>query len=66
MESFKSRLDDEQAQLEEKLKKLDVFLMSDKANGINEIQLSLLRIQKTAMTTYLSILNERIKLLSYC
>ena len=61
MESFKIRLLDEQAQLEEKLNKLDDFLMSDKIDNINDIQKALLKVQATAMNTYLQCLQERIE-----
>lgn len=61
MSDFKTRLTDEQAQLEEKLDKLDDFLMSDKVKGIDDVQKALLHVQATAMNTYLQCLEERIK-----
>jgi hypothetical protein len=61
MSDFKTRLVDEQAQLEEKLDKLDDFLMSDKVKGIDDVQKALLHVQATAMNTYLQCLKERIE-----
>jgi hypothetical protein len=61
MSDFKTRLVDEQAQLEEKLDKLDDFLLSDKVNGIDDVQKALLHVQATAMNTYLQCLKERIE-----
>jgi len=61
MSDFKTRLVDEQAQLEEKLDKLDAFLLSDKVNEIDDVQSALLHVQATAMNTYLQCLKERIE-----
>lgn len=63
MEGFKSRLIDEQAQLQGRVERLEAFLQKDKANEIDSMQKTLLGIQLRAMTTYLTILNERIRLL---
>ena len=61
MSDFKTRLVDEQAQLEEKLNKLDDFLMSEKVKEIDDVQKALLQVQATAMNTYLQCLKERIE-----
>ena len=61
MEDFKTRLIEEQTQLEEKLNKLDNFLMSDKVKDINDVQKALLHVQATAMNTYLQCLKERLE-----
>ena len=61
MEDFKTRLIDEKTQLEEKLNKLDAFLMSEKVSGIDDVQKALLQVQATAMNTYLQCLLERIE-----
>ncbi|HPT69353.1 MAG TPA: hypothetical protein PKW50_04345, partial [Syntrophomonas sp.] len=61
MEDFKTRLIEEQAQLEEKLNKLNAFNDSEKANDIDPIQKSLLIIQAGAMYTYNECLKERLK-----
>jgi hypothetical protein len=61
MSDFKTRLIKEQAQLENKLNKLDDFLMSDKIEKIDDIQKALLRVQLTAMITYNQCLTERIE-----
>jgi hypothetical protein len=54
MESnFKTRLNDEAVQLEEKLNKLDAFLMSEKVNNVEDVQKVLLKVQTAAMNTYL-------------
>lgn len=63
MSNFKERLIDEQAQLEEKLTKLNEFNDSEKANEIDPIQKDLLLIQAGAMYTYNETLKVRIKLL---
>jgi len=61
MSDFKDRLIDEQAQLEEKLNKLDAFLMSDKVKSVDDVQKALLQVQATAMNTYNQCLKERIE-----
>lgn len=61
MSDFKTRLIDEQAQLEKRIKKLDNFLMSAKIEKIDDIQKALLRVQLTAMITYNQCLTERIE-----
>lgn len=61
MEDFKTRLVDEYNQLEEKLNKLDAFLISDKVDGIEDVQNALLHVQAAAMNTYLQCLRERIE-----
>jgi len=58
---FKERLVEEQVQLEEKLDKLDAFLMSDKVNEIADVQKALLQVQATAMNTYNQCLKERLE-----
>lgn len=59
-EDFKTRLTEEQAQLEEKLDKLDLFLLSEKVERIADVQRALLSVQATAMNAYLQCLKERI------
>lgn len=61
MSDFKDRLIDEQAQLEEKLMKLDAFRMSEKFDKIDDVQKALLNVQSAAMNTYLQCLKERIE-----
>ena len=61
MSDFKTRLVEEQAQLEEKLNKLDAFLMSEKVKDVDDVQKALLQAQATAMNTYLQCLKERIE-----
>ena len=60
MDDFKSRLVEEQAQLEEKLNKLNGFNQSEKAYEIDPVQKSLLIIQAGAMYTYNECLKERL------
>jgi hypothetical protein len=60
MNDFLSRLEDEQIQLEEKLRKLESFLYTEPFDKISKNQQSLLMIQASAMRTYLICLNERI------
>lgn len=61
MNDFKTRLIEEQEQLEEKLNKLDKFLMSEKVSEIEDTQKALLQVQATAMNTYGQCLKERIE-----
>lgn len=61
MSNFKTRLIEEQAQLEEKLNKLDNFILSENFNGVDEVQKSLLRVQATAMNAYNQCLKERLE-----
>ena len=61
MSDFKTRLIDEQVQLEEKLNKLDNFLMSEKINDVDDVQKALLQVQATAMNTYNQCLKERLE-----
>lgn len=61
MSDFKERLVEEQAQLEEKLNKLDAFLMSEKVKAVDDVQKALLRVQATAMNTYNQCLKERLE-----
>ena len=60
MNDFLSRLEDEQIQLEQKLRKLESFLYTESFYKISKNQQSLLMIQASAMRTYLICLNERI------
>jgi len=61
MNDFKTRLIDEQKALTEKLDKLDEFLLSEKVEGIDDVQKALLQVQATAMNTYSQCLKERIE-----
>jgi len=61
MEDFNIMLVDEQAQLEEKLNKLNEFNDSEKANEIDPVQKSLLLIQAGAMYTYNECLKARLE-----
>lgn len=61
MEDFKSRLIEEQRQLEEKLDKLDDFILSDKFADIDDVHRALLSVQATAMNAYNQCLRERIE-----
>lgn len=60
MNDFRTRLESEQTELEEKLNKLDAFLVSEKANSVNDVQKALLHVQATAMNTYNQCLKERL------
>ena len=61
MSDFKTRLVTEKSELEEKLNKLDAFLMSEKVNSVDDVQKALLQVQATAMNAYLQCLKERIE-----
>ncbi len=60
-QDFKSRLVTEKEELEEKLKKLNDFNQSEKADKIGTIQKSLLVVQAGAMYTYLECLKARLE-----
>ena len=60
MSDFKSRLVSEQAELDEKLTKLNDFNQSDKVNDIDPVQKDLLLVQAGAMYTYNECLKARI------
>ena len=61
MDDFKTRLIDEQKQLEEKLNKLNTFNQSEKVITIDPVQKDLLIIQAGAMYTYNECLKARIE-----
>ena len=61
MNDFESRLIEEQAQLEEKLKKLNDFIQNEKVNAIDPVQKSLLLVQAGAMHTYNECLKARLE-----
>ena len=60
MSDFKTRLVEEQAQLEEKLNKLNDFNQSEKVNEIDPFQKDLLLVQARAMHAYNECLKARI------
>lgn len=60
MSEFKTRVIEEQSQLEEKLIKLNAFNESEKVSEIDPIQKDLLLIQAGAMYTYNECLKMRI------
>ena len=62
-QDFKSRLVTEKEELEEKLRKLNDFNQSEKADGIDPIQKSLLVVQAGVMYIYLECLKNRMNLL---
>lgn len=64
MSDFKTRLTQEQSELSERVENLEAFLQTSKSDEIDPIQRTLLDIQLPAMKTYLTILNERSRLLS--
>ena len=63
MEDFKTRLVQEQKELEEKLDKLNTFNEGDKFQKLEYTQRSLLIIQAGAMYTYNECLKARIAIL---
>jgi hypothetical protein len=60
MSDFKTRLVEEQAQLEEKLNKLNDFNQSEKVKEIDPVQKDLLLVQAGAMYTYNECLKARL------
>lgn len=61
MSDFIMRLETEKNELEEKLGKLNTFLLSENINKIDDVQRALLGVQAVAMNSYLQCLKERIK-----
>ena len=61
MNDFKERLVNEQAELEEKLNKLNAFNDSELVKGIDPVQKQLLIIQAGAMHTYNECLKARLE-----
>jgi hypothetical protein len=61
MNDFKTRLENEKFELDERLDKLDAFLVSDKIKEVDDVQKALLQVQAVAMNTYLQCLKERIE-----
>lgn len=61
MNDFKERLVNEQAELEEKLNKLNAFNDSELVKGIDPVQKQLLIIQAGAMYTYNECLKARLE-----
>lgn len=60
MRNFKQRLEAEQVELQERLQKLNDFLGTEKCEGIDPDQKTLLIIQSRAMDTYLQCLEARL------
>lgn len=63
MEDFKTRLVQEQKELEEKLTKLNTFNEGEKVKELDSVQRTLLIIQAGAMYTYNECLKARIAIL---
>lgn len=61
MSDFKTRLVEEQVQLEDKLSKLKSFIESDKFESVDDAQRALLKVQANAMSTYNQCLKERLE-----
>jgi len=60
MSDFKTRLQAEQSELQEKLEKLNSFIATENFSKIDDVQQALLKTQYQAMTTYLTCLDERL------
>ena len=60
MSDFKTRLQAEQSELQEKLEKLNSFIATENFNKIDDVQQALLKTQAHAMITYLTCLDERL------
>lgn len=61
MSDFKTHLQEERSQLNERIDKLEAFRRSDKFSGIASVQQSLLNAQVHVMLAYSQILDERIE-----
>lgn len=60
MSDFKTRLETEKRELDEKIEKLSDFQSSENFSTIDPVQQTLLNIQLKAMETYSQILLERL------
>lgn len=60
MSTFKERLIDEKLQLDEKINKLESFMLSENFQKIEAVQISLLNTQLFSMKTYSQVLTERL------
>tara|TARA_R110000787_G_scaffold278819_1_gene388722 strand:- start:789 stop:980 length:192 start_codon:yes stop_codon:yes gene_type:complete len=60
MSDFKTRLEAETVELQDKLEKLNVFIGNEYIDKVYKDQKSLLTIQSSAMETYLRCLKERL------
>lgn len=60
MSDFRTRLEEEKAQLNERIEKLEAFQNSEEFQNIDPVQMTLLNCQVHAMRTYSQILLERI------
>lgn len=58
--TFKDRLLEEKAQLDDRGNKLEAFIKGDKFETVHPVQQSLLKIQLQAMVTYGQCLMERL------
>lgn len=63
-ERFKDRLKNEMIDLEEKIKKLEDFLINDKAGDVDPMQVGLMITQLSSMQSYYSTLKTRYNLLT--
>lgn len=62
MEPFVERMIEEQAQLKERVVKLNTFLKSNKFNELDDYQKSLLLRQREGMCVYFETLSARVEL----
>jgi len=60
MQDYQQRVVDEQNELDEKARKLDAFLMSDKSSGLHPDERTRMVRQLQVMQEYSGILGERI------
>ena len=60
MSDFKTRLAEEESQLQEKIEKLYDFIQSDKIDTVGAFQKTMLLIQLDAMRTYWRCLTARV------
>ena len=60
MSDFKTRLQAEQSELQEKLTKLNSFIGTENFDKIDDVQKALLKTQAQAMVTYLTCLDQRL------
>lgn len=63
MSDFKERMTEEQMQLDEKINKLENFILSNDFRMLDPIQQSLLKVQLMSMRTYSQCLIERVSAL---
>jgi hypothetical protein len=64
MQDFQQRVVDEKTALDEKLSKLDAFILTDRFNKLPNAEQDRMQRQQKAMTDYSTVLSERVSAFS--